>query len=126
MVLDCERAQGWRVAATGVVLGLDATPVVVKKLKLVGEPFRIGRRTAFIGGMFTSQVEVAKFEGAAIRTVSGIRGIIKKVRGEVFWKASRCIRCLLAVAKPRPPDSSLCFMLYWPCILYVFTLLDQV
>eukprot|EP00168_Porphyra_purpurea_P019800 TRINITY_DN8037_c0_g1_i1.p2 TRINITY_DN8037_c0_g1~~TRINITY_DN8037_c0_g1_i1.p2 ORF type:complete len:307 (-),score=129.75 TRINITY_DN8037_c0_g1_i1:484-1404(-) len=75
--LGRERA-GFRVSGTGVVLELDVSPNVVKKLKLVGEPYQVRKNTAFIRHMFTSELEVARFIGAAIRTVSGVRGAVKK------------------------------------------------
>lgn len=78
------------------MLGLDPAPAVVKKLKLVGTPFKIAHRTAFVSGMFTSQLEAAKFEGAAVRTVSGIRGTIKKARKCSPWGASIMSHSLVA------------------------------
>jgi len=69
---------GFRVAATGVVLSVDQATEIVKKLKLTGNPYKIFRNTAFVRDMFTTSLEIAKFQGAAVRTVSGIRGQIKK------------------------------------------------
>ena len=68
----------FRVAATAVVLEVDHSMKIMKKLKLVGTPHKIFKNTAFITGMFNSSLEVAKFEGAMLRTVSGIRGTVKK------------------------------------------------
>ncbi|KAL8437952.1 hypothetical protein ACSSS7_000602 [Eimeria intestinalis] len=71
-------------------------PKVQKKLKLIGEPKKIFKNTAFIKGMFNSDLEVNRcigsarvvfvlleclLTGAKIQTASGIRGQIKKALG---------------------------------------------
>ncbi|KAF8158573.1 GTP binding protein [Crassisporium funariophilum] len=71
-------APGFRVSATGVVLDIDRSAKIVKKIKLTGTPYKIFKNTAFVKDMFSSALEVAKFEGANVRTVSGIRGQVKK------------------------------------------------
>ncbi|XP_020248969.1 ribosome biogenesis protein BMS1 homolog isoform X1 [Asparagus officinalis] len=68
----------FRIRATGVILEFNHAARIMKKIKLVGYPCKIFKKTALIKDMFTSDLEIARFEGAAIRTVSGIRGQVKK------------------------------------------------
>ena len=65
-------------AATGVVLEVDQSASIVKKLKLTGVPYKVFKNTAFVRGMFTTHLECSRYEGASIRTVSGLRGQIKR------------------------------------------------
>jgi ribosome biogenesis protein BMS1 len=73
------RVASFRIPCTGYTIGNDVSTSIVKKLKLTGTPAKIEKTTAFIKGMFSSDVEAAKFIGAKVKAVSGIRGIIKSV-----------------------------------------------
>lgn len=78
VVANSDTTGSFRISATGIVEEIDASVEIVKKLKLVGYPYKIFKNTAFIKDMFSSAMEVARFEGAQIKTVSGIRGEIKR------------------------------------------------
>ncbi|KAL6012118.1 Glycoside hydrolase 2 (Mannanase, beta-galactosidase) [Asimina triloba] len=73
---------GFRIIATGHIVEHNHAERIMKKVKMVGYPCKIFKKTAFIKDMFTSDLEIAKFEGAAIQTVSGIRGQVKKAAKE--------------------------------------------
>ncbi|KAF8870963.1 hypothetical protein CPB84DRAFT_1905621 [Gymnopilus junonius] len=97
---------GFRVSATGVVLDIDRSTKIVKKLKLTGVPYKIFKNTAFIKDMFSTSLEVAKFEGANIRTVSGIRGQVKKA----LPKPEGCFR---ATFEDKVLKSDIVFLRAW-------------
>lgn len=77
-IRDWRAIPGYRVSATGLVAEGAEKIKILKKIKLVGEPSKVHDKTAFIKGMFNSDLEVEKCIHAKIQTVSGIVGEIKK------------------------------------------------
>merc|ERR1711865_1207321 len=71
----------FRPAITGGVLENSSNFHIMKKLKLVGEPYKVFKNTAFVRNMFTSDLEVSKYSHVKLQTVSGIRGEVKKPEG---------------------------------------------
>lgn len=51
---------------------------IYKKLNLIGKVYQVNGSTSFVKGMFTSSLEANKFLLSNIKTISGIRGVIKK------------------------------------------------
>ena len=49
-----------------LLLDVDRSTKIVKKLKLTGVPYKIFKHATFIKDMFSSALEVAKFEGANV------------------------------------------------------------
>ncbi|XP_026389443.1 ribosome biogenesis protein BMS1 homolog isoform X2 [Papaver somniferum] len=72
----------FRISAIGVILDVTQAAEIVtkimKKRKQIGSPLKTFKKTALIKDMFTSDLEIDWFEGAAIQTVRGVRGNIKK------------------------------------------------
>ena len=65
-----------------VMLDIDCSTKIVKKLKLTGVPYKIFKNTVFFIDMLSGALEVAKLEGAKVWTVSGIRDGIRKPYGD--------------------------------------------
>jgi ribosome biogenesis protein BMS1 len=71
----------FRISGSGVILNVMGKNDIVKKLKLIGYPRKIHQNTVFVKNMFSSDKEVSRFSGALLKTVSGLRGQIKKASG---------------------------------------------
>ena len=50
-----------------------------KKIKIKGNIFKTFKKTAFIRGMFNSDMDAIRFKNAIIKTSNGIRGILKNI-----------------------------------------------
>lgn len=81
-------SNNFRIAANGVQTEIGGHPKIMKKLKLIGYPSEIKGHTVFVKDMFHSQEEAARYEGVMLKSVSGIRGQIKKAGDKGVFRAS--------------------------------------
>lgn len=81
-IRNWDSIESFRISATGLVLESAPSFRMVKKLKLVGYPYKIFKNTTFVKDMFSSDLEANKCLRSKLQTVSGIRGEIKKAIGQ--------------------------------------------
>ncbi|CDU16094.1 asparagine and aspartate rich protein 2, putative [Plasmodium yoelii] len=67
----------YRICINGIILETNNNINIMKKLKLIGEPYKIFKNTAFVKNMFNTDLEVCKFINCPVITPSGIKGLIK-------------------------------------------------
>lgn len=73
------KKEGFRILALGSIEG--GGEQIVKKCKLIGITTRVFRNSVFVRQMFNTRDEVLRFTGGRLKSVSGLRGIIKKPQG---------------------------------------------
>jgi len=80
--------KNFRIAANGTETEIGDHPSIMKKLKLVGYPEQIKGHTVFVKDMFHTPEEASRYEGAIVKTVSGLRGQIKKAGAKGVFRAT--------------------------------------
>lgn len=83
-----ENENNFCIAATGIETEVGDKVKIMKKLKLVGYPKEIKKHTVFVKDMFHSTEEAARYEGTLLKSVSGLRGQIKKAGETGIFRAT--------------------------------------
>jgi hypothetical protein len=67
---------------TGQIIFFKNNFKMFKKIKIKGTIFKTFKKTAFIRGMFNSDMDAIRFKNAIIKTANGIRGILKNINSK--------------------------------------------
>ncbi|KMZ95556.1 ribosome biogenesis protein BMS1 [Plasmodium vivax Mauritania I] len=81
-ICNYKKVPYYRICLNGITLETNTNVRIMKKLKLIGEPYKIFKNTAFVKNMFSSDLEVSKFLNCPVVTPSGIKGLIKSKLAE--------------------------------------------